>query len=431
MRKRGDSLSDLGILVVAADDGVMPQTVEAVSHVRGAGVPFVVAINKIDKPGANLDKVKKELSEIELQPEEWGGKTVVVPVSALTGAGIEELLDMILLTADLNPPTAVFERPALASVIESRLDRNLGSIATVLIHTGTLSVGDYVVVGRAVGRVRRLLDFRNRPIASAGPAAPVTIVGLNHVPQAGDILQVVEEQEEARLKAASQRAPLKRFATSDDEDTRPLLALLLKADSQGSLEAIEQTVRALVPEEIRLSIIRSEVGNISDSDVLTAQAAEAIIYGFNVAFSGMAQRLADKEHVPVRLFNIIYRLSEDARREVEERLPVDVVRTPLGRLKVLKVFFSTPKRKIVGGEVAQGTLEPKTSAIIWRKEGGKTVDIGHGIISEMQVGKQSLQRAETGDQVGITYEGKGKIKEGDVLEVYKEEKVKRKLERPK
>lgn len=427
MRKRGVSLADIAILVVAADDGVMPQTKEAVTHAREAGVPIVVAINKIDKPAANIDKAKKELSEIGLQPEEWGGQTVVVPISALARQGIDELLDMILLTADLNLPKAIYDRPALASVVESRLDRNLGPLATVLIHTGTLHVGDYVVVGHTVGRVRRLLDSRTRPIAQAEPSTPVTIVGLHSVPQAGDILQVVEEQEEAQVKAAQHRTPVKRLTKADEDDVRPILALVLKADSRGSLEALEQTIRAMVPEAIRLSMIRSEVGNISDSDVLTAQAARALIYGFNVKFSGMAQRLADKEHVPVKLFTVIYRLSEDARRELEERLPTDIVRTHLGRLKVLKVFFSIQRRKIVGGEVAEGVLQPGTSVIIWRKEADQNVKIGHGAIVEMQIEKQLVQEARVGDHVGVTYEGKGKIKVGDVLEVYKEEKIKRSL----
>lgn len=428
MRKRGASLADIAILVVAADDGVKKQTVEAVKHAREAGVPIVVAINKIDKPAANIDKVKAELAEIDLQTEEWGGKTVVVPISALTGQGIDELLDLILLTADITPPKADFNRSALGSVVESRLDKNLGSLATVLVHTGTLRTGDDVVVGRTTGRVRRMLDWQGKTVAQAAPSTPVTIVGLSDTPKAGDIMQVVEEKGEAKLLVAQRRAPVKSMAKVDENDERKILALVLKADSHGSLEALEQTIKAMVPPEVRLSIIRADVGNVSDSDVLTAQAATAIIYAFNVRTGGMAQKLADKEQVPIKAFDIIYRLADDVREEIEKRLPVDIVRHDLGRLKVLKVFFSTQKRKIVGGEVTEGKVEPDSLAVIWRKEAKERVEIGRGTIIELQREKKAVTRAEQGDQIGLTFEGKGKIKEGDVLEIFKEERVRRSLQ---
>lgn len=427
MRKRGASLADIAILVVAADDGVKPQTKEAVKYAREAGVPIIVAINKTDREGANIEKVKKELSEIDLMPEEWGGKTTIVPISALKKVGIDELLEIILLQADIIAPKADFTRAALGSVVESRLDKNVGPLATVLVHTGILREGDNVVIGRVVGRVRRLLDFRNKAVKEAGPSQPVTIVGLQDIPQAGDIMQVVGEGGEARQKAQSRRAPLKTMSKTDEDDERKSLALVIKADSQGSLEALIQTITAMVPADVRLSIIRAEVGNVSDSDVLTAKAAGAIVYAFNTAVSGMSKKLADKEHVPIKLFKVIYHLSEDVRKEIDERLPVDLVRTDLGRLKVLKVFFSTPKKKIVGGEVAQGSIEKDARIIIWRKEKGQSEpeQIGFGTIMELQREKRAIPRAELGDQVGMTIEGKGKIKEGDVLEIYKEEKIKR------
>lgn len=425
MRKRGASLADIAILVVAADDSVKDQTKEAISHAREAGVPIVVAINKIDKSNANIDKVKGDLAELELTPEDWGGKTVTVPISAKTGEGIEELLDMILLTADVDAPKANFERSALGSVIESHLDKHLGPLATVLVHTGTLKVGDEIVVGATSGRTRRMMDFQGKNVSSAEPSMPVTLVGLNDVPRAGEIFQVVEKKGQAQVKASKSRAPVKKMSKADDDDERKSLALVLKADSQGSLEALEQTINAMVPDEVRLAIIRSEVGNVSDSDVLTAQAAGAIIYAFNVNIGGMAQKLADKEQVPVKSFDVIYRLSEDVRGEIEERLPVDINKIDLGRLKVLKVFFATPKKKIVGGEITEGILEADSKAVIWRKEGKERVEIGQGEISEMQREKKAIDKAEKGDQIGLTYEGKGKIKEGDILEVFKEEKVKR------
>jgi len=428
MRQRGASLADVAILVVAADDGVKPQTKEAVKHARAAKVPIIVAINKMDKPGANIDKVKTELSEqLELQPEEWGGKTVMLPISALKGEGIDELLEMILLTADVNPPTANPNRGALASVVESQLDKNLGPLAAILIHTGTLRTGDDVVIGRAAGRARRLMDFAGKNIKEAGPGAPVTIIGLSDVPDAGEILQVVEEKGEARQKAARGRAPVKSLHSSREDDDRQVLALVLKADSQGALQALRETITAMVPKSVRLSIIRAEVGTVSDSDILTAHAGNAIIYAFGAAVGGMAQKLADKEGVSVKSHKVIYELTDDVRKEIEDRLPVEIVRTDLGTLKVLKIFFATPKKKIIGGEVADGTVEPNSHAIVWRKAGKDREEIGQGTITDLQKERAAITNAEQGDQIGMTYEGKGKIKAGDTLEIYKEEKIRKEL----
>jgi translation initiation factor IF-2 len=388
-------------------------------------VPIVVAINKVDKENANEDKVKKELAELDLNPEEWGGKTVVVPISALKKKGINELMEMVLLTADVNPPKAVVDRSALGSVIESHLDKNLGPLATILVHTGSLEVGNDVVAGRVSGRVRRLIDFQNKPINTATPSMPVTVVGLNDVPAAGDILQAVEKKGEAVEKASQRRAPVKKVGSVDESDERKILALVIKADSRGSVEAIEQTIESMMPPEVRLSIIRADVGAVSDSDVLTAKAADAIIYAFNVNAAGMAKRLSEKEHVPVKMFDVIYRLSEDVRIEIENRLPVELVRTDLGKLKVLKTFFSTQKKRIVGGDITEGKIEVDAQLIIWRKEGKEKTEVGKGKILEMQRGKQEIKKAEKGDQVGLTVEGSEKIKEGDVLEIYKEEEVRK------
>lgn len=429
MRQRGASLADIAILVVAADDGVKPQTKEALNHALSAKVPVVVAINKMDKPGVNLDKVKKELSDLGLQPEEWGGSTVMVPVSALKKEGIDELLEMILLTSDINKPKANPNRPALGSVLESRLDKHLGPLATVIIHTGTLKTGDAVVLGRTTGHVRRLLDFHNKPVNTAGPSAPVTIVGLDSVPNAGDILQAVDALEEARAKALQRRAPVKTLTKADKDDERQTLALVIKADSHGSIEALKSTITAMVPGDVRLSVVRAEAGAVTDSDVLTAQAARAIVYAFNTTVGGMAKKLAEKEGVTVKQYKIIYELIDDVRREIEERLPMDIVRTDLGTLKVLKVFFSIQKRKIIGGEVAQGTVEANAKAIVWRKQTKDREEIGRGKITALQRERQAIPKAQQGDQVGLTYEGKGKIKEGDILEIYKEEKVRRDLKK--
>jgi translation initiation factor IF-2 len=428
MRQRGASLADIAILVVAADDGVKPQTKEAVKHARAAGVPIIVALNKIDKPGANIDKVKKELADLDLLTEEWGGKTVTVPVSALKGTGIPELLEMILLSADIVAPKAVLDRQALGSVVESHLDKHLGPLATILVHTGTLKPGDEVVIGQATGRVRRLLDFRGKTVTTATPSMPVTLIGLKSVPEAGDILQVVEAQDEARFKASQQRTPVKSLSQqSDKNDERQTLALVIKADSNGSLQALKETITAMIPQDVRLSLIRSDVGTVSDSDVLTARAGGAIIYAFNTPLGGMAKKLADKEHVPIKSYKVIYELIDDVRQEIDKRLPTDTVLTDLGTLKVLKVFFSIQGKKIVGGDVAEGTIETGAKVRIWRKQGKDKIEIGGGVIDELQRERQKITSAQQGDQVGLTLSGKGKIKEGDVLEIYKEEKVKREL----
>lgn len=427
MRQRGARLADVAVLVVAADDGVKPQTKEAIDHIKKGKIPLVVAINKVDKSTANTDKVKRELGELDLLAEDWGGKVVMVPISALKKQGIDDLLDMILLTADLHPPKAAPDRAALGTVVESKLDKNLGPLATVLIHTGTLHAGDNIVVGRAAGRIRRLLDFRGKIIKSANPSMPVTIVGLDHVPRAGDIMQAVEAKGEARLKAAERRAPIKSLNKGDKDDERSSLVLVIKADSQGALEAITSTIEAMVPPEVRLAIIRSDVGYVSDSDVLTAHAAHGLIYAFNTSIGGMTRRLAEKEHVPVKTFAVIYHLADDVRQEIEKRLPIDIIHTELGRLKVLKVFFSIQRKKIIGGEITQGKAEAQAKATVTRKQGAIVEEVGQGTITEMQREKRAITQAEQGDQVGLTYEGKGKIKPGDVLVIYREDRIKRQL----
>ncbi|OGY36063.1 MAG: translation initiation factor IF-2 [Candidatus Andersenbacteria bacterium RIFCSPHIGHO2_12_FULL_45_11b] len=429
MRQRGAALADLVVLVVAADDGVQPQTKDAVAYAKKEGLPIVVAINKIDRAEANIDRVKKELGDLDLIPEEWGGETVMLGISALKKQGINELLEIILLTSDIHQPKADPTRAALGTVIESKLDKSVGPIASVIIHTGTLQLGDDVVIGKTTGKVRQMRDFRGKQIKKATPSVPVMIIGLKDVPQAGDILQAVEAQGEAVSKAAQRRAPLKKMSKTDDNDQRQTLAIVLKADSKGSLEALEQTITAMVPQEVRLSVVRADVGAISDSDVLTARAGNAIIYGFNIPIAGMSQKLADKEKISVRLFAIIYQLAEDVRNEIEQRMPVDIVTEDIGRVKILKVFFSTAKRKIVGGEVAEGIVEPNAKIIIKRKDKLKkdapAEHIGTGVIVELQKDKRPLQKAEIGDQVGMTIEGRDKMKEGDVLEIYRETRVRK------
>lgn len=451
MRKRGASLSDISILVVAADDGVKEQTKEAVRHAQEAKVPIIVAVTKIDKPGADVEKVKRQIAELELIPEEYGGSTPVVPVSAVQGIGLDILLDTILLVAEIDQPKAIQNRAALATVIETRRDPSVGVLASVLVHTGTIHLGDNIVVGKTAGKVRRLVNYDGKNLREAVPSMPVTIIGIQGLPEAGDILQAVEEQQEAREKAARVRkvsrisrepvTPLKpaggatgvrekanvTAANAADEkpkETLKKLPIILKADSQGSLEAVKQTVQAMGNEEVAAQVINSNVGNITESDIMAAEASRAVVLGFNVNTVSAAARLAEKGGVAVKNFNIIYELAEEVRKRLEEMLPPVVVREDLGKVTVLKVFFSIRGRQIVGGRVVTGVAKNKEKVEVQRN--GENVVKGK--ITELQQNKTVTDSVKAGQECGITFEGNGKVKEGDAFIIYHEEIQRRSLQ---
>jgi translation initiation factor IF-2 len=447
MRKRGASLADVAILVVAADDGIKEQTKEAIRHAKAVDVPIIVAITKMDKPGADAEKVKRQLSELELVPEEYGGKTPVVPVSAVKGTGLDDLLDTILLVAEINEPKAITNRAALATVIESRRDSSVGVLAVVLIHAGTLHLGDNLVVGKTAGKVRRIISYDGRSLKEALPSMPVTIVGIQDLPDAGDILQAVEEQTEAREKAArvrtikqitrhpvsapvvkkpvELRSPGNRNEQPKEEpkDKIKKLNIVLKADTQGSLEAIRQTVMAMGDVEVVPQILSAGVGNITENDIMTAEPSKAIILGFNVNTASAAVRMADNGGVTIKSFKIIYELAEEVRQRLEDLLPPVIVREDLGKVAVLKVFFSIRGRQIVGGRVVNGIAKKKELVQIMR---GDQL-IATGKITELQQNKNEAETVKAGSECGITFEGNGKAKEGDSLMVYHEEVQKRKL----
>jgi len=440
MRRRGASLADVGILVVAADDGVKEQTKEAVKHAKDAGIPIIVAVTKMDKPEADSEKVKRQISEIGLVPEDYGGDVPVVPVSATQKTGLDSLLETILLVAEIGQPKANPDRPALATVIESRRDPSVGVLASVLIHTGTLHVGDNLVVGNTSGRVRRLLNYDGKAVREAEPSMPVTIIGIQDLPEAGDILQAVEERTHAREKAARVRkvtqiikkepvAALTKISTETKEEPKEqkkglVLPLILKTDMQGSLQAIKQTVQAMGNDEVTTEILRANVGNITESDVMTAEAAKAVILGFNVAVAPAAGRLAEKNGIVVKNFNIIYELAEEVRKRLEDLLPPVVVREDLGKVAVLKVFFSTKGRQIIGGRVTTGVAKNKEKVEVIR-DGQVALK---GKISELQQNKTEADSVKAGQECGITFEGQGRIKEGDTLAIYHEEVQRRRLE---
>lgn len=446
MRKRGVSIADFAILVVAADDGVKEQTLEALRHAVEAEIPIIVALTKVDKPEANLDRAKRQLADAGVNPEEWGGTTPVVAVSAKTGQGLDDLLDTILAVNEVHPTTAIPDRPALASVVEAHRDPQVGPLATVLIHTGSLRTGNHVVVGKTTGTVRKLLDFTGHPIKEAKPGAPVTVLGLEGVPEAGDILQAVPERAAARekvrqtvrslpqvlapksikLSKLEREARRSRQGRAEAPPTGPkLLPVVLKTESQGSLEALRGTLTAMGNADVTVRFLRADVGNISDSDVRAAETAGGIVLGFAVPVTPLAQKLADDTGTPVLTFTVIYDLSEDVRQRLEALLPPEILRTDLGELQILKVFFSIRGRQIVGGKVTKGILEKGAKAEIFRGD----ERIARGEIQELQLNKMPTDRIPTNSECGVTFAGQGKkVKERDRVLAYQEEVRKKSLQ---
>lgn len=444
MRKRGASIGDIAILVVAADEGVKEQTKEALRHAVDAEIPVVVALTKIEKPEANLERTKGQLAELGLTLEEWGGTTPVVPVSAKTGKGLDDLLATILVVNEVHPTTAIPDRTALASVVEAHRDPQMGPLATVLIHTGTLKVRDHLVAGKIKGTVRKILDFSGHDVRHAPPSMPVTVIGLEGVPDAGTILQVVEERAAAREKVRQNvrslpqtLAPKAVKLTREEREARrtqpqkeevpagpKVLPLVLKAESQGSLEALRHTVSAMSTQDVFVRLLRSDVGAVTDSDIRTAEAVHGLVLGFTVPVSPAAQKLAETLGVPVQTYDVIYRLTDAIRKRLEELIPPEVIRTDLGTLKVLKIFFSIRGRQIVGGRVQNGLARKSVKGEV--KRGGERV--ASGIVTDLQENKVPVEEVHTGHECGITFQGDGvKMKEGDTIAFYTEEVRKKTL----
>lgn len=446
MRKRSASIGDIAILVVAADEGVKEQTAEALRHAQEAEIPLIVAFTKADKPETNLERAKRQVADLGLTLEEWGGTTPTVAVSAKTGAGLDTLLETILAVNTVHPTAAIPDRPALASIVEAHRDPQIGPLATALIHTGTLRVGDHLVVGQTTGSVRKLLDFTHASITEAGPGTPVTIIGLHDVPVAGEILQVAAGRSAAREKARltvrslpqalapksvkrtkqeRERARTEPKVRQPQKESGPkTLPLVLKAESQGSLEAIRSTVAAMSTTDAAVRILRADVGNITDSDVRTAEAAGGTILGFSVLVTPMAQKLADTAGVFVHTFDVIYSLTEDVRKRLEDLVPPEVIRTDLGTLSILKVFFSIRGRQIVGGKVQNG--QARKGAKVEALRGDERIAVG--TVAELQENKVPVDDVRAGREAGLTFQGEGKkIKEGDLLRFYTEEVRKKTL----
>jgi translation initiation factor IF-2 len=438
MRARGAKVTDIAILVVAADEGMKPQTIEAMNHAKEAGVTIIVAINKIDKPDANIDKVKGELAEHGLQPEDWGGKTITVPVSALKGDGIDDLLEMILLTAEIEQYKGNPDREAVGTVIEAHLDKSLGPVATLLINTGTLHITDNVIVGETYGRIKLMQDHNGKAMKVAGPSTPVLIAGLDVTPKSGDIVHVVKDERTARLRAEEvhlktkevERAAggLSSIITSIKSDK--VLKLVIKADAKGSLEAIKQSLAKIKDEEVALKVIHSGVGRISESDIMMAKASGGLIVAFHSEFfSPSVKRTADREGVEVRSYKIIYDLIEDIKKFLNGLIDAELVETKVGRGVVKQIFFTKKKDMIVGCKVNSGKFVNKAKIKIIRGKDEEDEDlvVAEGRIQSLRRGDNLVDEIGEGNDCGIKYSGEVQLEEGDIIDVYTEEQVQRSI----
>ncbi len=426
MRMRGAQSTDIAILVVAADDGVMPQTVEAINHAKSAGVEIIVAVNKIDKPTANVEKVKQELMEYELVPEEWGGTTVFCPVSAHTGEGIEDLLEMIMLTADVLELKANKKRMARGIVIEAELDKGRGVVATVLVQKGTLHVGDSVAAGSSFGKIRAMLNDHQKRIKEAGPSTPVEILGLNEVPNAGEILMAFGNEKEARSFAGTFVSEEKkkmvdksrhRMSLDDLFDqikagTLKELKIIVKADVQGSVEAIKQSLEKLSNDEVIVKIIHGGVGNINESDVILASASNAIILGFNVKPDNQAKDTAENEDVDIRLYNVIYDAIDDVEAALKGMLEPIYEERVIGHAEIKQIFKASGVGNIAGAIVTDGKITAKSTVKITRD--GE--EIFNGPIASLKHFKDEVREVKGGTECGLVFEGFNDIAEGDIVE---------------
>jgi translation initiation factor IF-2 len=431
MRARGAQGADVVVLVVAADDGVMPQTKEAIAHAKAARVPIIVALNKVDKANSNPDLVKKQLSENDLTPDEWGGSTMVIPVSAKQKQGIEDLLEAILLVADNSDIRANSEGAVIGTVIEAELDKSKGPVATLLVQNGTLGIGDIVVAGNAYGRLRAMFDYRGNKVVKAGPSVPVSVMGLNAMPSAGDLFRAVSTEKEARqlilehTEASSTQVSTQKKMTLEELFSKvesgeaKELNLILKADVQGSLEPIINEIKNLGKGEITINMLYAETGNISENDVLLASSSQAIIVGFDVQADVAARRLAEKEGVDIRLYDIIYRLIEDVEKALKGMLAPEFTEKLVGKAVILKVFNLSKGNNIAGCRVTEGEI---------RRNGKIRVTRGKDIIYEGEVGslkheKEDAREIRQGFECGLGLRNFNDLEVGDVIECYTLEKT--------
>ena len=434
MRARGAMITDLAILVVAADDGIMPQTIEAINHAKAAEIPIIVAINKMDKPGANPDRIMQQLTEYGLVPEEWGGDTIVCKISAKTGDGIDNLLEMMVLTAEMRELKANPNRTAKGAVIEARLEKGRGPVATLLVQNGTLHQGDILIAGTAVGRVRAMTDFRGRKLKDAGPSVPVEIIGMSEVPEAGDDFYVVADERMAR-ELAEQRKQEKKDAMNrpvqkvslDDlfsqikEGEMKNLNIIVKADVQGSAEAVKISLEKLSNEEVNVRVIHCAVGAINESDVMLASTSNAIIVGFNVRPDSQAKLIAERDKVDMRMYRVIYECIEEIESAMKGMLDPKFKEVELGRVEVRQVYKITGVGIVAGSYVLEGKVTRNAQLRLVRDG----IVIHEGEIASLQRFKDSVKEVAAGYECGITLEKFSDLKVGDVLECFEMQEIER------
>ena len=428
MRMRGANATDIAILVVAADDGVMPQTVEAINHAKAAGIEIIVAVNKIDKPNANIDRVKQELTEHELIAEDWGGSTVFAPVSAKTGDGIEQLLEMILLTSEILELKANPKRDARGLVIEAQLDKGRGPVATILVQKGTLHVGDFIAAGSCHGKVRAMIDDKGRRVKEAGPSMPVEILGLNDVPNAGEVFVAPKNDKEAKqfadtfisqgrekmLEDTKARMSLDDLFTQIKAGNLKELNLIVKADVQGSAEAVKQSLLKLSNEEVVVKIIHSGVGAINESDVILASASQAIIIGFNVRPDAMSKTVAEREGVDVRLYKVIYQAIEDVEAAMKGMLDPVFEEKVIGHAEVRQIFKASAIGNIAGSYVLDGNFQRGCMVRI-NRDGEQ---IFEGNLESLKRFKDDVKEVKAGYECGLVFESFDQMQELDIVEAY-------------
>ncbi len=432
MRMRGAQATDIAVLVVAADDGVMPQTIEAISHAKAAGVQIIVAINKIDKVGANIERIKQQLTEYELVCEEWGGDTIMVPVSAVTGEGVDQLLEMILLVAEVQDYRANPNRKARGIIIEARLDKGRGPVATVLVKNGTLRVSDTIVAGTAYGRVRAMVNDRGERVKEAGPSQPVEVIGFNDVPEAGDMISAVDDDKLSRQVAEERKDKLRRALIKDQQKTTlddlfnqisagqiKDLNLIIKADVQGSVEAVRQSLEKLSNDEVRVRTIHGGVGAITETDVMLASTANAIIIGFNVRPDNNAREMAEREKIDIRLYRVIYQAIEDVENAMKGMLAPKFKEVLLGHAQVRQTFKVSGVGTIAGSYVTDGKIARNAQIRLLRDN----VVIHEGKIDSLKRFKDDAKEVNTGYECGIGIENYNDIKENDVIECFVMEEV--------
>ena len=435
MRARGAKVTDVAIIVVAADDGVMPQTIEAINHAKAAEIDIIVAINKIDKPSANIDRVKQELTEYGLIAEDWGGTTIMVPVSAHTGEGLQDLLDMILLDAEVKELKANPNRKGRGLILEAQLDKGRGPVATVLVQKGTLNVGDNVTVGTAFGKIRAMIDDKGRRVKKAGPSTPVEILGLNEVPQAGEVFIATDTEKEARTMAETFIATKREKMLADTKSKLSLdglfdqiqagqikdLNIIVKADVQGSVEAVKQSLAKLSNDEVAVKVIHGGVGAINESDVTLASASNAIIIGFNVRPDNQAKIIAEQEKVDLRLYRVIYNAIEDIEAAMKGMLEPTFEEKIIGHAEVRQTYKVSGVGTIIGGYVQDGKIVRNCKVRLLRDN----VVIHEGELASLKRFKDDVKEVNSGYECGMSFEKYNDIKEGDQIEAFVMEEVPR------